>query len=123
MNDNIKPSASSSAAGLDVPDFPHFFPATVNPDEKEAQLERLRAIKRGCEAKGDNKNDCVITLILCCLDDGINTVGGLVNVLRQVGCNGKHVAKVVGIHRGVNPRRYLWSSDAEGRLAPHSDAI
>lgn len=123
MNDNIKPSASSSAAGLESPDFPTFFSATVSTDESEAQLDRLRAMKRSFEAKGYNRNDCVRTLVRCCLDDGTDTIGGIVSVLVRIGCNRQHVGALTRGCTGSDPTRHRWWRDATGRLIPHSDVM
>lgn len=123
MSEHFQSIASCSAVGIEVPDFPTFFPATVSPDEREAQLDRLRAMKRSCEAKGDNRNECVITLVWCCLDDGTDTIGGIVSLLGKSGCDRKHVAALTRACTGSNPARHFWSSDAEGRLTAHSGAI
>lgn len=123
MNENIQSIASCSAAGIEVPGFPTFFPAEVHPDQAIALIERLRRMKQSCEACMKSKHDRVFTLVLCCLDEGINTMGTILTVLEAIGFNRKHVALIVREWTGSNPGRHRWWIDAEGRLTPHSEIM
>lgn len=94
--------------------FPTFaLSAIFGPDEWDDFLKTLREVERAC---GSNKNDRLVTLIVICIESGVDTMSNLIGVLRLLNYKPRHVAKIVKIWTGSNPDRHYWTRDSAGKF-------
>lgn len=82
------------------------------PEEWDDFLKTLREVERAC---GSNKNDRLVTLIVICIESGVDTMSNLIGVLRLLEYHPRHVAKIVKIWTGSNPDRHYWTRDSSGK--------
>jgi hypothetical protein len=62
-----------------------------------------------------NRHDLGTVLIGACIENGVDTVGGIIRALAPLGFNGGHVALLLREGCGDDPERRLWRRDAERR--------
>lgn len=74
----------------------------------------LRRLDTACGAKA-SKHDRAIVLITACIDRGIDTRAQIVDVMRRLGFNYKHVAILLEEGSGNDPGGYHWQLDCAGR--------
>ena len=76
-------------------------------------LSGLRQLEQAC-GSSVGKHDRAIVLIHACLDQGINTRGAIMAVLRHLGFVRGHIAIVLEANTGINPNGSHWKRTESG---------
>lgn len=80
-------------------------------------LPGLRQLVHDC---GPNRNHAVIAAITACIGEGVNTIGGIIAVLKKLGFNQGHIARFVRSEAGDRPERHRWRENPDGTYALHA---
>jgi len=89
------------------------------PWERAAQDIALDRVRGGLHEllaglSGVNRNDQVLALIDACLDEGVNTRKGIVDMLGALGFKREHVCILLQKETGSTVGRHCWKKDVEG---------
>ena len=125
MTDGISPSPrASSAAGLKVPPPPppsdgRQAPPVSSPAkgatdnwteaERDALFSELRSLQAQC---GSSKYDQAFALITACIDQGINTAGHIIGVLKTLGFDRRHIGSML-----TKGKKSYWQRNSDGRYS------
>lgn len=86
----------------------------MGPEEWDEFIEALQVINDACGPEA-NKHDRAIVLISFCIDNGIDTIGHIINVLKRFGFHQGHIGSLLKDLSGHNAEVYWWSRDSAGR--------
>ena len=61
-----------------------------------------------------NKHDCCLTLIVVCIENGVDLTNEIIGAIRPLGYSNFHIGKLIHDNTGNDPKRHRWSRDASG---------
>lgn len=95
-------------------------PATrCEPEPVNELLDYLRELIDVC-GPSTNKHELGIVLITACIDRGVVAGTRIIDILRQLGFKGNHVALLLKSDTGNDPVRYRWQKCETGVYRNHS---
>jgi len=110
MLDIILPGVASAPPTYQFPTIA--LSEIFGPEEWDDFLKTVRDVE---SESGPNRNDRLVTLIIVCIDNGVDTMSNLIGMLRLLDYNPRHIAKIIRIWTGSNPDRHYWNRDSAGK--------